>query len=608
MFKFKKKHNYKIDRYYQRLLIGVGILLVILIVLIVTRNNDDTYSIIDLNGGINLFNDKYNKEPQRDYDVIDDHVSIKVLDEGYNIYAPASGSSGYQYGPSILINDDGSLDAFFSTPGNNSSEWDWIVYRHSDDGLNWSKDKVVLQPTGNSYDHYSICDPGVIYFDGYYYLGYTSTIVATDNGINNNVFVARSKNPDGPYEKWNGNGWGGKPKPIIYYNEDAKQWGAGEVSFVVKDDTLYCYYSWHCEHGTYTKVSTAPIGENWPSELEYQGIANIYKDGQDSCDVVYLEDVDKFVMFAVSERFSNNSGIIIYESNDGIEFSKSDIVHTNVAKFAHNMGITKHLDGHIKEDDDLSIVYAYSNRKNSTGIWATRLQNIELIVYQSKKPKKCDKDGEPTLYNDVSSRKANNYVIGISAEPRSINIEEGSSKYLNVFAYQRNRSKYEISDLSFEYDDEYIEMNGNLITGLKEGESEIKIYSGEFYTTATVIVHKDGYLEDEKRNYIDIFDPVEETIVLHLNDDNYHSVQIRTYVEFRNGKWGEAYNDFTSSHPKYPSMIPAEEYYIDYHSDNKNIVDVSDDGILEPRSAGTANVEVVLYDDVKYDLTVTVVD
>ena len=519
------------------------------------------------------------------------HVSMNVLDEGYNIYAPVSGSAGYRYGPSLLINDDGSLDAWFSTPGNNGSEWDWITYRHSDDGVNWSKEKIVLQPTADSMDHYSICDPGVIYFDGYYYLGYTSTIVATDNGINNNIFVARSTSPDGPYEKWNGEGWGGDPEPIIYYNESDDQWGAGEISFVIVDDVLYCYYSWHCEHGTYTKVSTAPLSENWPSELQYQGICYRYKNGQDSCDVVYLEEYEKFVSFAICSRFTDGSGVIIYESNDGIDFKKSDMIFTNVAMYAHNMGISKRKDGHLKDDDTKYISYAYSNRANSTGKWATRFQEVELIVYESRKKESYDKDGSPSLYSDCSTKSAKTFITGIGLEPRLIKLEVGDAKTITPLAYNQYHGRSQISDVEYEYDENIIKINNNKITALDEGEVEVKMYYGEFYTTFKVIV---GDINNSSE--IVKVEPVEDHITLYLKNENYHSVQIRAYVEFENGKWGEAYNDFTFNHPKYPSNINAEYYELIYEVEDEDICTVSNTGIVEPRKKGKTKVHVYLED------------
>ena len=44
-------------------------------------------------------------------------------------------------------------------------------------------------------------------------------VLENPEGLCNQLYVARSKNPNGPFEKWNGNGWGGDPAPIIYYDE-----------------------------------------------------------------------------------------------------------------------------------------------------------------------------------------------------------------------------------------------------------------------------------------------------------------------------------------------------------------------------------------------------
>ena len=132
------------------------------------------------------------------------HVSVSAASEPVTMYKPPVDGSGYRYGPSIMYYADGSCDAWFSTPGWNG-EWDWITYKHSEDGVNFTDEKVVLMPTPDSMDKYSCCDPGVIYFGGYYYLGYTSTL--DHKGYANNVFVARSRTPDGPFEKWNGSGY-----------------------------------------------------------------------------------------------------------------------------------------------------------------------------------------------------------------------------------------------------------------------------------------------------------------------------------------------------------------------------------------------------------------
>lgn len=312
------------------------------------------------------------------------HLTFLAKDYGYDVYYPKG--SGYRYGPSIIKNEDGSIDAFFASPGNNSTEWDYIRYRHMTSDGEWSKEEIVLKPTPKSKDHFSVCDPAVIFFDGYYYLAYTST--ESKNQFNNSVFVARSTKPNGPYEKWNGEDWGGMPEPIIYYEAQDDAWGAGEPSFVIKDDTLYIYYSWLLTSEYTTRVACAPLSGNWPENLEYKGISLLRKHGEDSLDVAYVETIDKFVAFANVNKMTGVSGIGVYESDDGIKYKLVDIVEDKIKVFTHNLGISKGLNGHIDLDDELILGYAYSpNQTNmSWGKWATRFHDIDLkLVFGKEK-------------------------------------------------------------------------------------------------------------------------------------------------------------------------------------------------------------------------------
>lgn len=313
--------------------------------------------------------------------VFKEYVTFEIVDEGYDIY-DCGGHPGYRYGPSIIYYEDGSMDAYFSSPGNNSTEWDYIRYRHFD-GENWSKEKIVLKPTKNSNDRYSCCDPGVIYFDGYYYIGYTSTCNSSYGGVENNAFVARSENPDGPFEKWDGTSWGGKPEPIIRFEGNEDAWGIGEISFVINDDKLYCYYSYIDENNT-TKLAIADLCEDWPNTLELKGDVLYKKNGKDSYDVAYVDEYEKFIAISVEERFYANSSIAVLESSDGINFESVENVRNNVVPYAHNIGITKDLSGHIDiNNENLMIGYAYGSY-TSWGKWNTRFQPIKITTIIKK--------------------------------------------------------------------------------------------------------------------------------------------------------------------------------------------------------------------------------
>lgn len=334
------------------------------------------YSLIDSRHLNNLF--KNNNGNYFDIASPEYYVTLDVWDGGYDIYYPTR--SGYRYGPSIIKYDDGSVDAFFASPGNGSSEWDYIRYRHMSPGGIWSKEEIVLKPTPDSKDHFSVCDPAVFFYDGYYYLAYTST--DSSNQMNNSIFVARSLKPNGPYEKWSGDGWGGDPEPIIYYDLQDDAWGAGEPSFVIKDDVLYVYYSWLPYSEYTTRVMCAPLSENWPQELEYKGISLLREHGEDSFDVVYVETIDKFLAFANINKMTGLSSIGVYQSDDGVVFDLVDKIEDNVKIFTHNLGISKGVDGHVKLGDNLILGYAYSPNQTtmSWGRWATRFHNVTLNV------------------------------------------------------------------------------------------------------------------------------------------------------------------------------------------------------------------------------------
>ena len=136
------------------------------------------------------------------------HFKLVLPDEGTEVYMPRDTQTwGYRYGPTIQCND-GIAEAWFASPGD-CFEADWFTYRRSvDGGKTWSDEKVVMAPTPDSMDWFSVCDPAIFKYGDYYYMGYTSTVFADGGGVGNNGFVGRSKSPTGPFEKWTGDGWG----------------------------------------------------------------------------------------------------------------------------------------------------------------------------------------------------------------------------------------------------------------------------------------------------------------------------------------------------------------------------------------------------------------
>lgn len=299
-------------------------------------------------------------------------LQVEAVDEGDVIFHTSQGF--YRYGPSIMEYEDGSMDMWMSSPGNSGSQWDWISYRHSDDGIDWSSEEVVLRPTPGSKDQCSVCDPGVIYFNGYYYLAYTGTDYYEGKGTNNSAFVARSEYPDGPFEKWNGEGWGGYPEPIIQYEGTPEGFGIGEVSFVILEDDLFVYYTSMDINGGFTVLDKADLVDNWPLTMRFKN-DTLVREHQDSLDVVYDENHKLFLGFSIDQRMGQNSRLIMYYSEDGKSFTKLDSTKDYIEDYAHNLGIAKSSDGHINTNNEILIGYAYGER---WGRWDLKVQNIRI--------------------------------------------------------------------------------------------------------------------------------------------------------------------------------------------------------------------------------------
>lgn len=266
------------------------------------------------------------------------------------------------------------ISMIYTVDGSSEVYWDKIVYMHSGDGgKTWSEEVTALLPTEGSRDALSCCDPGVAYWNGYYYLGYTST--ENKSGKYNHVYMARSKEPSGPWEKWNGKGWGGNdPQPAVTFDGAPSGFGAGEPCIVIKDGTVYLYYSWNDWNTTTTRLSTAPAtDENWPAALKDQGTV-INKTGMESpdhSDIKYVERSGKFIALHAVKRDTDDSYLQLWESEDGILFTECGKVEGELRSGIINAGMSGDREGHVKPDTIQYLCYAHSDAPRTWGHWAT---------------------------------------------------------------------------------------------------------------------------------------------------------------------------------------------------------------------------------------------
>jgi hypothetical protein len=294
---------------------------------------------------------------------------------GSEIYTPPSANYQYRYGPSIILNGD-TFDMWATAPGP-GNPMDYIQHRRGiisiSGTVQWLTDWTnAIVATPDSLDKCSTADPSVVYFNGYYYIGYTSTDQCAGGGISGNqVFVARCDGlPDGSVtcDKWNGSGWGGNPQnphPIISYSGTG--WGKGQPSFVVKGNLLYIYYT---DDGTKV-VTVDATNENWPSLINESQAITVFTNADATAvlggkpgpfEVKYIDAYGKFIGLGVSSEFSTASNIFIYESADGLSFqpvavSKSYWGSAPIQERAHNIGISGNNQGHL--DINLTNFFAY---------------------------------------------------------------------------------------------------------------------------------------------------------------------------------------------------------------------------------------------------------
>lgn len=311
-----------------------------------------------------------------------------VLSDGVGKNSMVWHHEGTAPGTTSFLNGEPTDGCFRARISNEVSDggffWDQASYQHSTDGgRTWTEEKMVLLPTEYSSDHFSVCDPGVARWGGYYYAGYTST--ENEGMVENHVYIARSENPDGPWEKWNGSGWttGTDVQPMIKYTDDPAKFGAGEPSIVLVGDTIFFYYTWNGtgDESTTTRLATADANDPlWPAHLTYHGTVINKSDikGADHCDVKYRDDIGKFQAIHSANRMGPQSYIVLWESEDGIHFTKKGELRDNVKPYLHNCGWSGDERGHMKKGVQQYLSYAYGSPTAVWGNWKTWFSPLKM--------------------------------------------------------------------------------------------------------------------------------------------------------------------------------------------------------------------------------------
>ena len=561
--------------------------------------------------------DTVGEEPaEPDYPYMNKYIKLVLDNEGHDVFTPSTAClPDYRYGPSFIYNDDGSIDAWFSAPGDGSREYDWITYRHSDDsGETWSDERVAISPSPDSPDALSTCDPDAFYYDGYYYLGYTSTINKRAKGLCNSVYLARSEEPAGPYEKWNGTGWGGDPAPIVYYDGIDIGWGSGEPSFVIVDDTIYIYntkdsYSGVPDRVKVTEVRTADITkDDWPRRLEFRGYAIIRNDkgnadvngyayrDSDSWDVAYIEESGKFIAVSTNRRFKSDSCILYFESNDGIHFERVSELNTNVVSRCHNCGIMADGQGHIKKDDPTMLGYAYAGSSGSRwGVWSTRI--APFTISYTDEPDTEDEGNNnlklPIRYRDSSSDAA---PMMLTTDSLVYTKTAGRGAFNITYYCQDNYKRKRIIDKSeitiLDYDPRILSVGeDNWISPKLPGVSRVKVsYNGLWREICLCVLPAEGYTSNEIKEFYPMTARYDMSIIQPF------VIKIRPMAVFANLRIHEL------------TGRELVTYGVTFSSEDENICIVREDGTLVPVSVGDTVVNVMTKSGLSYSVDVHITD
>ena len=537
------------------------------------------------------------------------HFKLIIPDEGVQVYMPRQTQSfGYRYGPTIQCND-GIAEAWFASPGD-CFEADWFTYRRSEDGgKTWSYEKVVMAPTPDSMDWFSVCDPALFKYGEYYYMGYTSTVFADGGGVGNNGFVGRSKSPTGPFEKWTGAGWGehrtvngktlhwiGNPAPIVYFDENWREWGAGEFSFVVKDDVLYIYYTWttHDTDGCFsstTRVAVADITrEDWPNTIEYKGVAvDRPRTGNDSYDVVFCDDLNKFVALSTDRRFKEDSFLAVYESDDGLRFKRVNEIKVNTSFMCHNCGMSGDYHHHIKSGDLMLLGYAYGNK---WGKWGTRIHRYDFALMDEDfySEKELDNVKQDSSLWEREENMERSYLTMV--KPHFLRLHIGESAKPNFVFYNVCYEKEPAENVSFSnYDDTVISIEDGVVTGLKEGYSYITVSQDGFMCEILVYVHKaDVIFNDPDKKAVE-FVPMQTRYVPTLSGKELK--QIRGMARYSDGTKKE---------------ICEAVDRVSYENSNPDVITVNENGLIYPVGVAGSAVVKVMCDGLCFDVEVEVVE
>ncbi len=236
--------------------------------------------------------------------------------------------------------------------------WDSIRYTTSSDGETWSTPQIMVLPSFDNGMDMAACDPSLVYYQGFYYLYYSSAMTTAPDVFQTIIRVARSVNFDGPYATYTQRGtWEVTPadpqiiiSPMQIHTTDPPGYGAGQTSVVVQNGKLLMWYTDDSVFvggepylQTFMLESTDPVSWN-PGARHATNLL-----WQASIDVKYDPSKKQFVMYRVENEFMANAYLGRASSNDGITWTSPETVipSSEFPLYTHDVGVAADETGNI---------------------------------------------------------------------------------------------------------------------------------------------------------------------------------------------------------------------------------------------------------------------
>lgn len=310
-------------------------------------------------------------------------------------------SENYAYAPATVYYD-GVFHQFFCSPGLASDStllhpdpvgyfnkpvqndtrdkyhigfWDFLRYRTSKNGYNWTIPRLALTPTVTTSDKSETCtcDPAIIKHGSYWYLYYTGA----RPGYQTVVYVARSKYLNGPFDRYTKRGtwerWPADPQPILYPKQTVVgSYGLGQLSVVKRGSTFHFWFSYILDgkpqnfmHMTSNSPYSGLQSKTW-TVISLDGkknFKNIFKANgtldnnaletneiNDFGEVRWNTATNKYELWMTSAYFDGPKGknnyLVKYESSDGNTWTSTS-QKIGPYNYMHNVGVSGDENGQV---------------------------------------------------------------------------------------------------------------------------------------------------------------------------------------------------------------------------------------------------------------------